>query len=206
MFSEKCKGSTLNLVHPSHSVRTTAGVIWCTRCGSFATRRPRLLAKECSLRPRTEPQRNVLRRLTLNLAPTTASYLADVAFDNGGVRGADNGLAEEVAWIKTRADASIDTRTSHVKTPTAATMAMAPTGRYARSPGGHLFKPRALAASERGRQYGRRGRTFSQTVHQRDVERASCIRRSPQHGWRRQKQRWESRQCLPRYPCAELDI
>ncbi len=150
MLGEKCSGSTFNLIHPSHSVRTTAGVTWCTKCGSFATRRPRLLAKECNQRPRTEPQRNILRRLTLNMAPTTANYLADVAIANGGLRGADNSLMEEVAWRRPSADTSIGIVRARGGASSGATMARTPTGRYARLPGGHLFEPRASAANGEG--------------------------------------------------------
>ncbi len=156
MLAERCKGSTLNQVHHSHNIRMSAGVTWCTRCGAFATRMPRLLAKECNQRPCTEPQKKVLRRLMMNMPPTTAPYLTSVAVDSGGVSGADNSHADEVAWRRGAPVAHLSASTAGCSTTTSATiattstmaMARVPTGRYARLPGGHLHHAAAQATGE----------------------------------------------------------
>ncbi len=150
MLKGTCSGSTLDLVHPSHAVRQTAGVIWCTRCGSYASRQPRRLAQICDQRPRTEPQRNVLRRLAMNLPPTTAKYLEDVAIASGGLRGADNSHAEEVAWRNGTGGESRRGDGHRTNQEIMTRLAKAPSGRYARLPGGYLYQPSATSRSNSG--------------------------------------------------------
>ncbi len=138
MFAERCKGDAMGHIHPSHNVRTSAGVAWCTSCGAYTTRQPRLLAKECNHKPMTTAQRNVLRRLSANLPPTTAAYLGNVAVASGGIAGADNSHAEEVIWR--RSAGYSDTPRDHVDIRPAGPgrAARAPSGRYARLAGGRL--------------------------------------------------------------------
>ncbi len=88
----------------------------------------------------------------MNLPPTTAPYLTSVAVDNGGIIGADNSHADEVAWRRgtTTTHLSADTMsggtTMTTTIATTTTVAKAPTGRYARLPGGHLHRAAAQAA------------------------------------------------------------
>jgi hypothetical protein len=128
MTRERCMGDIKALVHTSHQIRVTAGATWCTRCGAYTTRWPRRLAAACSGRPQTEAQRNVLRRLVMNLPPTTASYLGDVAAENGGLR---DGSADHQAEIRWRHEQQA--RDGGGK-------ATPPTGRYARLRGGALHR------------------------------------------------------------------
>ncbi len=140
MFVEKCSGDIMRQIHPSHNVRSTAGIVWCTCCGAYTTRQPRLLAKECNRRPTTIAQKNVLRRLTANLPPTTAAYLGNVAVANGGVAGANNGHADEVLWRRSAAGDVGPGNGGDARPPGTSRLACAPTGRYARLPGGRLHR------------------------------------------------------------------
>ncbi len=87
----------------------------------------------------------------MNLPPTTAPYLTSVAVDNGGIIGANNSHADEVAWRRgtTATHLSADTMSGGTTTTTTiattSTMARVPTGRYARLPGGHLHRAAAQA-------------------------------------------------------------
>ncbi len=56
---------------------------WCRLCAAFSSRWQRQLLKSCPGKPRSLAQRNVLRRLSAGLAPTTAHYLTDVARASG---------------------------------------------------------------------------------------------------------------------------
>ncbi len=78
-----CPGAVARTIHESHSLQRSHGVIWCGLCGSFSTRWPRQLQQVCPRKPRSQPQRNVLRRLLAGQPPTTASYLGDVARAGG---------------------------------------------------------------------------------------------------------------------------
>ena len=61
-------------VHESHELRQKRGVIWCSRCGSYATRRGRALLRPCLVGPGQKADKTgseVLRRLALGLTPTS---------------------------------------------------------------------------------------------------------------------------------------
>ncbi len=139
LAKEKCAGDIKQLIHDSHTTRITAGTTWCTRCGAYTTRWPRRLAVECNGRPRTEAQRNILRRLSACLPPTTADYLADVAADNGGLR---EGMADHQAekqWRQQAAAGDNCRRRDQIAAVNIGSRAATPpTGRYARLRGGAL--------------------------------------------------------------------
>ncbi len=78
-----CGGALQGTIHQSHRLFSSHGVVWCRVCGAFASRWPRQLVNQCTGRPRSQAQRNVLRRLTSGLTPTTAAYLAEVATAGG---------------------------------------------------------------------------------------------------------------------------
>ncbi len=92
-----CQGEVLLSVHSSHRLHYSAGVTWCSRCGSYMTRLPRALRRECSGVPRSQAARNVLKRLVCGLPPTTANYLQPLvqrchsAVSPGSAVGAENG-------------------------------------------------------------------------------------------------------------------
>ncbi len=73
--AKPCAGTLAAQCHPSHRLRVNNAITWCTRCGAYTTRRPRRLRERCPGQPRSEAQRNVIRRLRLGLQPTTAEYL-----------------------------------------------------------------------------------------------------------------------------------
>ncbi len=77
ILRDHCKGPIEAQAHPTHRTRQDGGVVWCTRCGAYASRLARNLLRPCVGRPSTEAQRNVWRRLQRGMAPTTAAYLAD---------------------------------------------------------------------------------------------------------------------------------
>ncbi len=116
--TEKCSGSALQHVHATHHMCNTAGTMWCIKCGAFTTRWPRRLRFECLGRPATVAQRNVLRRLRTELAPTTAD---DLRRDTVAAR--EHGLA--MPQQDADNDGQLTTRTI---------------GMYARLPGGHLYR------------------------------------------------------------------
>jgi hypothetical protein len=143
MVMERCGGGIANLVHETHTVRFTAGVLWCVQCGAYATRQPRRLAEPCGRRPATEAQRNVLQRLSAGKAPTTARYLEEVATANNGVRGSAESHTDEVRWRRGEGDNGLLTRvTQHGGRAVGrqCQIAAAPTGRYARLRGGALHR------------------------------------------------------------------
>ncbi len=74
-----CLGDLASQCHPTHRVRFLDGITWCSRCGSYATKRPRALRERCIGHLSTEAKRNVVRRLSMGLLPTTAHYLHGVA-------------------------------------------------------------------------------------------------------------------------------
>ncbi len=78
-----CGGAINSEVHQTHSLCTSQGLTWCRACGAFSSRWPRQLLSPCPHRPRSQAQRNVLRRLSAGLMPTTAGYLAGVAQSSG---------------------------------------------------------------------------------------------------------------------------
>ncbi len=65
--------------HPSHKLKTTEGVLFCRNCGAYTTKRPTALRMPCRGMPPNESRRNVLRRLSAGLLPTTARYLHEIA-------------------------------------------------------------------------------------------------------------------------------
>lgn len=138
----KCAGDISSLIHGTHTTRVTAGTTWCTKCGAYTTRWPRRLGAECSGRPQSEAQRNILRRLSANLPPTTAGYLGDVAADNGGLRDGKADHKAELLWRQLAAGSGNDQARTKSDTVRAATgggqLAAPPTGRYARLRGGAL--------------------------------------------------------------------
>ncbi len=83
MRTAPCGGSIGHATHQTHRIHTSQGVVWCGACGAFAARWPRQLIQVCPRRPRSQAQRNVLRRLWAGLPPTTASYLAEAARADG---------------------------------------------------------------------------------------------------------------------------
>ncbi len=94
--STPCRGDIASRSHVTHSLAWTAGVVWCRRCGAYASRLPRRLMLPCAGHPMSEAQANVLRRLRCGLTPTTANYLraAAVGDDDHGRdprQGADGG-------------------------------------------------------------------------------------------------------------------
>jgi hypothetical protein len=88
-----CRGSIQSQCHVSHRTHFLTGVTWCSRCGAYASKRPRALRLPCRGMAPTEARRNVLRRLRLGLMPTTAYYLADLAREDGD-RGATRADAD----------------------------------------------------------------------------------------------------------------
>ncbi len=70
-----CSGDIQQRVHPSHAIQREGSVLWCSKCGCYATRWPRKLRAQCPARPMSEAQRNVKKRLQRALMPTTAGYL-----------------------------------------------------------------------------------------------------------------------------------
>ncbi len=111
----RCTGDIQQKVHPSHEIRMENGVLWCNKCGCYATRWPRRLRLQCAARPMSEAQRNVKRRLQSAQMPTTARYLE-----------VETGFAERTARA--------DTRTGSGTTRTSGTSS----GRYLRLVGGPL--------------------------------------------------------------------
>ncbi len=83
MGATLCGGTISAAIHQSHHLGLSQGLTWCTACGAFSSRWPRQLLRPCPRRPRSIAQRNVLRRLTAGLTPTTAAYLNDVARSSG---------------------------------------------------------------------------------------------------------------------------
>ncbi len=87
LHTETCGGAVALRCDESHDLRETNGITWCARCGGYMSRWPRLLLKPCRNKPASQAARNVLRRLTMGLPPTTAAYLEQVAKDNGAPAG-----------------------------------------------------------------------------------------------------------------------
>ncbi len=83
MGTTTCGGAISDAVHQTHQICRSQGLIWCKSCGAYSSRWPRQLVSACPQRPRSQAQRNVLRRLTQGLAPTTAQYLGGVAEASG---------------------------------------------------------------------------------------------------------------------------
>ncbi len=131
----QCSGDIQRRVHHSHDVHTVNGVLWCSRCGCYATRWPRKLRLQCSARPMSEAQQNVKRRLQRAQLPTTAEYLAT-----------ETGFAES---------------TDHAGHGTASGATQTdgkPSGRYLRLVGGPLYRapgrPRAHSVSPEAIRHG----------------------------------------------------
>jgi hypothetical protein len=82
-----CGGAIGNAVHQSHNISRSHGLVWCRCCGAFSSRWPRQLTLACPRRPRSEAQRNVLRRLMQGMTPTTATYFDEVTRTSGRPRG-----------------------------------------------------------------------------------------------------------------------
>ncbi len=78
-----CGGAIHRSIHQTHQLRLSHGVTWCSACAAFSTRWPRQLLAACPRRPRSQAQRNVLRRLMQGLTPTSAAYFADAACAKG---------------------------------------------------------------------------------------------------------------------------
>ncbi len=68
-----CRGDIVEQIHSSHSLRTMGSLVWCSKCGAYATRMPRTLRAPCHGGPRSEAQGNVRRRLLAGLPPTTSA-------------------------------------------------------------------------------------------------------------------------------------
>ncbi len=83
MLTTPCGGAIHSAIHQTHRLHSSQGLLWCRACGAFSSRWPRQLIQQCPRRPRSAAQRNVLRRLTAGMAPTTADYLRDVATARG---------------------------------------------------------------------------------------------------------------------------
>ncbi len=77
-----CRGSIAHRCHGTHRLHFLTGVTWCSRCGAYASKRPRALRSQCPGMAPTEARRNVLKRLRLGLMPTTAIYLREVRMDS----------------------------------------------------------------------------------------------------------------------------
>ncbi len=78
-----CGGAISADIHQTHIICTSQGLTWCRACGAYSSRWPRQLLQQCTRRPRSQAQRNVLRRLTAGMMPTTSGYLASVAQSSG---------------------------------------------------------------------------------------------------------------------------
>ncbi len=114
----KCTGDVRRLVHPSHSMGSLEGTLWCQKCGYFATRWPRHLRLPCVGKPVSGAQCNIRRRLAENKQPTTAAYLSIEA----GIREGYGAVAN------VRTDGAASCRTSSATS----------SHRYLRLPGGPL--------------------------------------------------------------------
>ncbi len=78
-----CGGALQGTIHQTHKLCFSHGLTWCKACGAFSSRWPRQLVHACTRRPRSQAQRNVLRRLLAGLTPTTAAYLSEAARAEG---------------------------------------------------------------------------------------------------------------------------
>ncbi len=83
MAGATCGGAISPSIHQTHSLCRSHGLTWCGTCGAYSARWPRRLLEPCNGRPRSQAQRNVLRRLLTGLQPTTAAYLDEVAAASG---------------------------------------------------------------------------------------------------------------------------
>ncbi len=79
-----CRGELASQVHPSHVLRRTGGMVWCSACGAYTSRMPRRLLAPCCGGPRSEAQQNVRRRLLAGLPPTTSALHKAVVSARGG--------------------------------------------------------------------------------------------------------------------------
>ncbi len=123
-----CAGDVEEQIHDTHSMRETRGVRWCINCGCYSTRWPRELRRACRQVPQSEAQRNVRRRLSAGLPPTTAAYLEEVAAERNEEDTIKNGGAAQAT-----------------RSRQANRTASAPCGRYLRLPGGPLHREAAFA-------------------------------------------------------------
>ncbi len=78
-----CRGELASQIHPSHVLRSTGEMFWCSTCGAYTSRMPRRLLRPCCGGPRSEAQRNVRRRLLVGLPPTTSALHAAVCRAKG---------------------------------------------------------------------------------------------------------------------------
>ncbi len=92
-----CRGSIAHRCHGTHRLHFLTGVTWCSRCGAYASKRPRALRSQCPGMAPTEARRNVLKRLRLGLMPTTAAYLREVRMDSATAVVLHSGVSEELA-------------------------------------------------------------------------------------------------------------
>jgi hypothetical protein len=76
LAQKACRGDVSARIPVSHRLRYSSGVLWCEVCGSYTSRLPRALARDCPGAPPSQSAANVLRRLMQGLRPTTAPYLA----------------------------------------------------------------------------------------------------------------------------------
>ncbi len=107
-----CRGSIADQAHASHQLVQGIGIVWCSRCGAYTSRIPRLLREECKGVPRTEAQRNVRRRLAAGLPPTTSTYHRALAEGHGRDGGARSpGVARD--FPVHGCDAGADVRDDH---------------------------------------------------------------------------------------------
>ncbi len=102
-----CPGHVAAECHPTHELAVTRGVMWCTKCAAYTTRRPRTLRFHCGGKPASAAARNILTRLRQGQPPTTASYLDRASInraDDGpyGQRPAERTEAEEPAGRPSR--------------------------------------------------------------------------------------------------------
>ncbi len=116
LMNSTCRDVESEQVHGSHYMARLHGVVWCTRCGAFTTRWPRLRRAVCLGSPSSDAQANVKRRLERGLPPTTATYLKEAMDETVG---------------SARGGGTTTTRRTR----------SAPVGRYLRLPGGPLHRP-----------------------------------------------------------------
>jgi len=76
-----------SVVHYTHNIRQTRGVLWCKSCGFFAVKRCDLLASRCKcvglVRRPTPAGRELIRRMSIGLPPPGYSEWPDEGQDVG---------------------------------------------------------------------------------------------------------------------------